>query len=86
MEQLNSMVQRHQVIRNSEAGQAFALAWKLREQALTEARAALGDENATLSGQQVAPIKDWLTERVFELEQRYPDFILLGAKFRREWD
>jgi hypothetical protein len=86
MEQLNSMVQRHQVIRNSEAGQAFALAWKLREQALTEARAALGDENATLSGQQVAPIKEWLTERVFELEQRYPDFILLGAKFRREWD
>lgn len=86
MEQLNMMVERHPEIRNSQAGQAFAVAWNLRQQALDEVRTAANDETRTLSGKEAAPVRQWLIDRMFELEQRYPDFALLGAKFRREWD
>ncbi len=86
MLQLNAMVNDFAPIRNSEAGQAFAVAWKLRETALAEARRFSGRDDTTLSGQKVAPIRSWFDEKIFELQDKYPDFELLGAKFRKEWN
>ena len=86
MLQLNAMVNDFAPIRNSEAGQAFAIAWDLRETALNEARRFSGRDDTTLSGKKVAPIREWLDNKIFELQDKYPDFELLGAKFRKEWN
>lgn len=86
MQQFKEMWDEYEPIRNSQAGVAFGLAWDAREAALKEARKRTGRDNATLGAKDTAEMYAWFVEQVNRLEQVYPDFKLLAAKFRKEWD
>lgn len=86
MERLNKFVMSYNEIQNTNAGQAFMEAWSARQYALDQARLQTGRERVTLGGNDVLNIKNWYISKITEINNRYPDFILLANKFRKEWD
>lgn len=86
IERFHSFVTRYDVVSNTPGGEAFMLAWDMREQALIQARRMTGDPNSGLGSQTVAQVKQIYLQQLDTILQDYPEHISLISKFKREWD
>jgi hypothetical protein len=86
LEQFHSFATKYKIVSDSPGGQAFLIAWDVREQALEQARRLTGDPDAGLSSQTAAPVKEIYLQQLDTILQDYPDYISLISKFKREWD
>ena len=86
LEQINDFVNRYEPVQTSQAGQAFIMAWKIREEALFHTRAWTGDPDAGLGSERAAPVRAEYFRQLDNLIEQYPDFKLLGNRLRREWE
>lgn len=85
VEHLAWMLDRYPELNALPSTQAFRIALKYRDQALAAAREATGDDNATLGGKKVAPIKERYLADVQAIIDRVPEFYLLGGRLLKEW-
>ena len=86
IERFHSFVTRYDAVSKTPGGEAFMLAWDMRDQALVQARRMTGDPNSGLGSQTVAQVKQIYLQQLDTILQDYPEHISLISKFKREWD
>ena len=86
LERFHSFATRYKQVADSPGGQAFLLAWDMREQALQQARRLTGDPDSGLGSQTASQVKQIYLQQLDTILQDYPEHISLISKFKREWD
>ena len=86
LERFHSFVTRYDTVSKTPGGEAFMLAWDMREQALAQARRLTGDPDSGLGSQTALQVKQIYLQQLDTILQDYPEHISLISKFKREWD